>query len=119
MIEMARLEGVRGQVGQHALPVAGVEAFALSKISARHFSMSSSAPIQPPHTPLRTYDMLQRGDRFTRRLPWVTGTIPIVRILYPARQPPRLPASVDRVKELASASSGDDGGLPSSRRLTR
>src|SRR5829696_520322 len=93
MIEMARLEGVPPNMSVRTITPSPVsQALALSRISARRFSMSSSAPIQTADTHCCGPTTCSKAAMNSRaRLPWVTSTMPIIRMLYPA--PPASPAA--------------------------
>src|SRR5918993_1000061 len=93
MIEMARLDGVPPNMSVRTITPSPVsQALALSRISARRFSMSSSAPIQTANTHCCGPTTCSSAAMNSRaRLPWVTSTMPIIRMLYPA--PPASPAA--------------------------
>src|SRR4029453_8082392 len=86
MIEIARLDGVPPNMSVSTITPSPVsQALALSRISARRFSMSSSAPIQTANTHCCGPTTCSRAAMNSRaRLPWVTSTMPIIRMLYPA-----------------------------------
>ena len=78
-------------VGQHDDTVAVSQALALSRISARRLSMSSSAPMQTADIHCCGPTTCSNAAINSRaRLPWVTSTMPIIRSLNPA--PPASPA---------------------------
>src|SRR5882672_12566829 len=92
MIEMARFDGVPPNMSVRTItPSPLSHDRALSRISARRFSMSSSAPMHTVETHCCGPTTCSSAARNSRaRLPWVTSTIPIIRP-PPRRQPPRLP----------------------------
>src|SRR5262245_49370767 len=93
MIEMARLEGVPPNMSVSTITPSPVsQALALSRISARRFSMSSSAPMHTADTHCCGPTTCSSAAMNSRaRLPWVTSTMPIIRLSYPA--PPASPAA--------------------------
>ena len=104
MVEMARLEGVPPNMSVSTItPSPASQAFALSRISARRFSMSS-APMQTADThccgPTTCSNAAIRPSAI---LPWVTSTMPILPAYF---APPASPATwrlLVCVKELAEA----------------
>ena len=102
MIEMARLDGVPPNMSVSTITPSPVsQALALSRISARRFSMSSSAPMQTADTHCCGPTTCSSAAMNSRaRLPWVTSTMPIIRSVYPCARPAPPAASASRCGEM-------------------
>ena len=92
MIEMPRFDGVPPNMSVSTTTPSPVsQTLALSRISARRFSMSSSALMQTAVTPCCGPTTCSRAAINSRaRLPWATSTMPIIRWVYPAPRRGRL-----------------------------